>query len=111
MKQGGLQAVLDIPERASAMVEGPPATGDLVDFPCEYVFKVFGDSSPDVAFVDTVRLCVGKIVAVGDDSVKVRSSSGGKFVCVSVVVWLDNATQLAEIYASLRNVNGLNFLI
>ncbi len=82
---------------------------DLVDFPCDYVFKGMGPNSE--LFVQQVQSAVNKTVAVSIDGVKVRPSAKGNYVSVSVMVRLHNFEQLKAIYQSLREIEDLKFLL
>ena len=80
-----------------------------LEFPCSYEFKAFGDAGP--AFVDTVMAAVRQVLPVSRDAVRVRSSSGGKYQCVSILVQLQNTDQLRAVYATLRQVEDLRYLL
>ena len=81
----------------------------LLDFPCQFDFKAFGPA--DEAFVNEVVAAVSQIVPVGLDATKIRLSSGGRYQAVSVCVHLHNSTQLKEIYAALKKVERLKYLL
>lgn len=81
----------------------------LLDFPCDYEFKAFG--SADTAFAKAVKQAVGQVVPVVDDAIKTRASSGGKYQSISVCVRLHNSDQLKRIYAELKKVDGLKYLL
>lgn len=83
---------------------------DLLSFPCPYEFKVFG-AATDVLFAETVRQAVSQVVPVGEEALRIRCSSGGQFQCVTVLVNLENSTQLTGIYAILRQIEGLRYLL
>ena len=82
---------------------------DLIDFPTDYVFKAMGPNS--VTFIHRVQAAVGKTVPVATDAVKVRPSAKGNYVSVSVVVRLHHFNQVKEIYASLRAIDELKYLL
>lgn len=82
---------------------------ELLEFPCDHVFKAFGPNEPE--FPEAVRRAVVRTVPVSLDAMKVRHSSGGKYLAVSVVVRLHNVMQMEEIYRSLRRVEGLKYLL
>jgi putative lipoic acid-binding regulatory protein len=81
----------------------------LLDFPCHYEFKAFGPAAED--FADAVVAAVSRVVTVSLDATKTRLSSGGRYQSVTVCVHLRNSTQLKEIYAILRQVEGLRYLL
>ena len=70
-------------------------------FPCFYTFKIFGRRSD--AFVDRVREIIATTLgAVPLDAVKVRESSRGRYVSVTVLMRVESQTQLERVYADLR---------
>ncbi len=84
---------------------------DLIQFPCSYEFKVFGDADDEGLFRRSVQAAIDNIVPVCDDAVRVRLSSGGKYQCVSVLVYLENSRQLTTIYTVLRSLDGIRYLL
>ena len=83
---------------------------ELLEFPCSYEFKAFG-AAADEGFAETVRLAVSRVIPVGADALRTRLSSARNYQCVSVLVRLETAAQLTEIYAILRGVEGLRYLL
>lgn len=81
----------------------------LLEFPCHYEFKAFGPA--DTAFTEAVKQAVRKVLPVAEDAVRVRSSSGGRYHSISIAVYLHNSGQLKQIYASLKKVDGLKYLL
>jgi len=76
-------------------------SGGLEQFPCEYTFKVFGRRSD--AFVERVREIIASTLgAVPAEAVRVRESSRGRYVSVTVLIWVDSRSQLERVYADLR---------
>ncbi len=76
-------------------------TDTLQTFPCEYTFKIFGRQN------DTFAARVQAIVAatfgpLDADAVSERASSGGKYVSLTIVQWVDRREQLEEVYAALK---------
>ncbi|TRO84056.1 YbeD family protein [Trichloromonas acetexigens] len=80
-----------------------------IQFPCDHMFKAFGPN--DGEFVAAVRLAVASVTPVSSDAMKVRSSSGGRHQSVSVLVRLHNLQQLHGIYAALKDVPRLSYLL
>jgi putative lipoic acid-binding regulatory protein len=73
----------------------------LEQFPCEYIFKVFGRRSE--AFVERVREIIASTLgSVPADAVRVRESSHGRYVSVTVSIRVDSRSQLERVYADLR---------
>lgn len=89
--------------------QAKPSCDELVEFPCDYIFKAFGPS--DETFVASVRSAIGKTVSVPLDGMKVRASSKGEHQCVSVVVPLQNGEQLKTIYRDLQQIAELKYLL
>ncbi|MCP3178104.1 MAG: YbeD family protein [Desulfuromonadales bacterium] len=83
----------------------------LIQFPCDYLFKAVGSDEGEGAFLRAVHRAVSEVVPVPIDSIKCRPSSQGNYLAVSVLVRLYNMEQVHSIYASLRGVAGLKFLL
>lgn len=86
-------------------------TPDLIDFPCHFEFKAFGPGGADSPFCDQVAAAVGRVVQVSREAMKSRASSGGKYQCVTVLVTLQNRDQMEAVYAELRKIDGLKYLL
>ena len=84
---------------------------ELLSFPCHYEFKTFAAVTGDDAFTTAVLGAVSGVVPVGRDALRVRLSSAGRYQCVTVLVRLENSSQLTAIYANLRAVAGLRYLL
>ena len=94
------------------MDEKRPTIAELMEFPCDHVFKAFGPGTEDgVPFTANVHRAVCEVVAVPRDALRARQSRQSGYVCVSVAVRVVNAEQLEEIYSALKRVEGLLFLL
>ncbi|BCA79527.1 DUF493 domain-containing protein [Desulfuromonas sp. AOP6] len=87
------------------------SSDSLIQFPCDYVFKAIGSEGADGSFLRAVHRAVSDIVPVPLDALKCRPSSRGSYLAVSVLVRLHNMQQVHDIYAALRGVEGLKFLL
>ena len=75
--------------------------GSHEQFPCEYTFKIFGRRSD--TFVERVREIISaSLGAVPLDAVRVRESSQGRYLSVTVLMWVHTQAQLERVYADLR---------
>ena len=92
-------------------MDEPSALSQLLEFPCDYEFKAFGPQDADDSFEFAVREAVSAIAPVSRDAVRTRSSSRGTYLCVTIVVRLYNADQVKAIYASLRRIESLKYLL
>lgn len=88
-----------------------PSLDELLEFPCDHIFKTFGPADEEGNFVAAVLAAVGQVVPVSRDALRVRSSSQGAYVCVSVVLRVHNAGQLEAVYRALRQVPGTRYLL
>ncbi len=86
-----------------------PNTEELLEFPCDYMFKAFGPNNS--CFEKDVREAVASVIPLDLDKMRIRPSSKGSYVCVSVLVRLRSFEQLKTIYNRLREVEGLKFLL
>ena len=81
----------------------------LLEFPCHYQFKAVGMAG--VEFRDAVVSAISQCVSVATDAVHSRPSGQGTYQSVSVMVTLHNFNQLKDIYAGLRQVQGMKMLL
>jgi putative lipoic acid-binding regulatory protein len=71
------------------------------EYPTIYTFKIFGRRSD--TFVDRVREIIATTLgAVPLDAVKVRESSQGRYLSVTVLARVESRSQLERVYADLR---------
>lgn len=76
-------------------------TLELEEFPCFYTFKIFGRTTE--TFVERVREIVGATLGtIPLDSIKVRESAKGRYLSVTVVVYVHSRCQLETVYTDLR---------
>jgi len=76
------------------------STGELLQFPCRFPIKAMGPADADMEAI--VLEIVGRH-APGLDvtATRVRASSGGKWVAVTVVIEAESRAQLDAIYQDL----------
>ena len=89
---------------------GSPAQ-DLLEFPCHFEFKAFGPGDDDETFLAKVINAASSVVPVSRQATRSRSSSAGKYQCVSVLVTLQNRAQMEAVYAALRQIDDLKYLL
>lgn len=70
-------------------------------FPCDYTFKIFGRRSD--TFVEKVRTIIAATLGtVPPDAVRVRESSQGRYLSVTVLIRVENRALLERVYGDLR---------
>ncbi len=84
---------------------------ELIEFPCHFEFKAFGPGGDDSRFDDQVLAAISTVVLASRQATRTRASSGGKYQCVSVLVTLQNRDQLEAVYAALRQIDDLKYLL
>lgn len=84
---------------------------ELLEFPCDYLFKAFCAKDAVASFRISVQHAVSGIVACTDDAVKERQSSKGNYSCVTAMVRLHNRLQLEAINSEIRKIDALLFMI
>lgn len=92
-------------------METRPDLRELLKFPCDYLFKAFGPNDPDGLFADRVQAAVSRVLPLSRDAMRVRRSGQDTYVCVTVVVRLQSLEQMSTVYAELRRVDGLRYLL
>lgn len=88
-----------------------PHPEELLEFPCDYVFKAFGVNDPAGEFIQAVRTAVCEVLPVPLDAIKVNRSANGTYISVTILIRLHDFQQLATIYNALRRVEGLKYLL
>ena len=84
---------------------------DLLEFPCHFEFKAFGPNDGNDVFMDKVQQAISRVVPVSRQAMKSRASSGGRYQCVSVIVSVQNRPQLEAVYAEIRTIDDLKYLL
>lgn len=79
-------------------------------FPCRYTFKAIGTSGDH--FVGRVLAAVKLQLAEScEPSFSTRRTAAGRHVCVTIEPDVENAQQIIDIYAQLREIDGLVMLL
>ena len=84
---------------------------ELLQFPCHFEVKAFGPGGDDSRFDDQVLASIATVVQASRQAMRIRPSSGGKYQCVTVLVTLQNRPQLEAVYAALREVEDLKYIL
>ena len=82
-----------------------------IEFPTEYMFKVFGRADAGEGFRQSVKAAINLSVSCPDDAIRVRESSGGKYICVTALTNLTSKEQMIAIYKELYTLEELMFLL
>jgi len=82
-----------------------------IDFPCEHVFKAFFAVEVADQCHQLALAAVNRVVPCSRDALRERQSAKGSYSCLSIVVRLHNRDQLESIYAELRGLDGLVYLL
>ncbi len=87
------------------------STQELIKFPCHFEFKAFGPGGDDSRFDDQVLAAISTVVQASRQAMRKRPSSGGKYQCVTVLVTLQSRPQLEAVYAALRDIEDLKYIL
>ena len=80
------------------MTEEPRDT--LLEFPCDFPIKAFGESSED--FPQKVLTIIQRHAnSVTSESIQCRKSQGGKYDAVTITITATSKSQLDDIYQDL----------
>lgn len=88
-----------------------PSRPELLEFPCHFEFKAFGPGDDDETFLIKVLAAISTVVPVSRQATRSRPSSAGRYQCVSALVTVHNRSQLEAIYAALRTIDDLKYLL
>ncbi len=79
-------------------------------FPGRFMFKAIGRSNDDFA-MRVVAVVRSVLEQEFDAPYELRQTSGGRHVAVTIEPWLESSQQVIEVYAAIRNVEGLVMLM
>ena len=80
--------------------ELPPDAKALIDYPCRFPIKVMGERSDDF-LAEMLAVAHRFDPGMPADSVEVRPSSGGKYLGLTLHVWVSSRSQLDDVYRAL----------
>ncbi len=78
------------------------------EFPCRYTFKIIGPNRPD--WFTSVRQAAENVLDAAELKVA-GSSSGNNYQSLSLEAHMENARQVMEVYAALKNVPEVKMLL
>ncbi len=72
----------------------------LIKFPCEFTIKVFGEMAPDFEqiILDLIRPFAP---SVSSGAMQSRTSENGKYLSLSITLYVESREQLDNIYMAL----------
>ena len=77
-----------------------PTDQPVMDFPCDFPIKAMGNATPE--FESEVAEIVRRHAPeIGDDDIRTRPSSNGKYLSITVMVRAESRAQLDAIYMDL----------
>ena len=82
-----------------------------IEFPSDYMFKAFGRADAGESFRVAVKEAINATVSCPDDAIRIRESSGGKYLCVTALTHLASKEQMIAIYRDLNAIEDLMFLL
>lgn len=83
------------------MPKTPPDHGEsLLTFPCEFMLKIFGNSSDEFE-VKVLSIIHKHVPNLPEGAIQSRLSEGGKYRALTITVYVESKAQLDEIYKEL----------
>ena len=76
------------------------SSASLIEFPCEFPLKVMGLSGQDFDAL-VVAIVRRHVSAIDDGAVRAKPSREGKYVSLTVTVWVESKQQLDGLYTEL----------
>ncbi|MFV8571767.1 YbeD family protein [Marinobacter sp. SBS5] len=81
-----------------------------IEFPCDYVIKVIGDSAPD--FIDVVAAIVEKhSPGIDKADITVNDSRNGRFCSVRVKIVATGEPQLKALFEELKATGRVHMVL
>lgn len=94
------------------MTEKPIQTAEetLLEFPCDFLIKVMGETSDDFsnAMLEVIRVHEPNFDA---SKIEMRGSSAGKYISLSCSVYVETKPQLDAIYLALSSHPLVKFVL
>lgn len=83
---------------------------EMHSFPGRFVFKAIGRSNDDFAqrIIATVRAALEQEF---DAPYELRETSGGRHIAVTIEPWVESSQQVIDVFAAIRDVDGLVMLL
>jgi putative lipoic acid-binding regulatory protein len=78
----------------------PEDSKPLIEFPCDFVIKIFGAESPDFEH-KVIEILTTHYPDFADSSITRRPSKDGKYIAFSINVFVHSQEQLDNIYRDL----------
>lgn len=92
------------------MSDTPQPEAPTIEFPCQYPVKVMGHSTGH--FEESVlRVCQRHAPEVHSGCVTVRESRAGNYLSVTVTIEATGEQQLQELFADLKQVDGIKLVL
>jgi putative lipoic acid-binding regulatory protein len=84
---------------------------DKLTFPCSFMIKIIGENEP--SFVADTMGTVAEVLATQPAKVpmKLKETSGGKYVSVSITPKFETSAQIYSIYENLRKDPRVKFVV
>ena len=86
------------------------ANETLVEFPCDFLIKVMGETSDDFANA-MVKVIQAHEPTFDATKVDMRASSGGRFISLTCNVYVTSKTQLDSIYRALSDHSLVKYVL
>jgi len=82
----------------------------LVEFPCDFLIKVMGETSDDFANA-MVRVIQAHAPEFDASKVDMRASSGGRFISLTCNIYVTSKAQLDSIYRALSEHPQVKYVL
>ncbi|MFB6351732.1 MAG: DUF493 domain-containing protein [Bradymonadaceae bacterium] len=79
-------------------------------FPCPYQFKIIGANNEEF-IAEVVQVGVNVVGSEAEPEVSTRESSGGKYVSVSMEMWVEDAETILDVYERVRTIDEVKMVL
>lgn len=77
-------------------------TDTLLEFPCDFTFKVIGEKSDNLE-ADVFALFLRHFPKMGEGAIRLKPSKNEKYLSLSVIVYAESKAQLDAVYKELTD--------
>jgi uncharacterized protein len=82
----------------------------LIEFPCDFLIKVMGETRPDFT-AEIIKTIQGVMPSFDAGKIEMRGSSGGKYISLTCTVYVTSKLQLDNIYRALSSHPMVNVVL
>ncbi|HLT64533.1 MAG TPA: DUF493 domain-containing protein [Pseudohongiella sp.] len=81
-----------------------------IEFPCDYPVKVMGEAHADF-HAEVLEVFHRHAPGITEERISIRSSAGGKYSAITVVIYATGKEQLEVLFADLKRLTAVRLVL